>query len=71
MSESSTPDVRGPWDVVVVGHGFSGLTAAKAHLEAAAEEGRTARVAVFERAPFERRGGSTWWTTAVLSLTPE
>jgi tricarballylate dehydrogenase len=71
MSESSTPDVRGPWDAVVVGHGFSGLTAAKAHLEAAAKDGRAARVAVFECAPFEQCGGSTRWTTAVLSLTPE
>jgi tricarballylate dehydrogenase len=71
MSESRTADLRGPWDAVVVGHGFSGLTAAKAHLEAAANEGRTARVAVLERASFENRGGSTRWTTAVLSLTPE
>ncbi|WP_456286623.1 FAD-binding protein [Microbacterium sp. JZ70] len=71
MSLSSTSDIRGPWDAVVVGHGFAGLTAAKAHLEAARAEGRTARVAVLERAPYEQRGGSTRWTTAVLSLTAE
>jgi tricarballylate dehydrogenase len=71
MSESRTADLRGPWDAVVVGHGFSGLTAAKAHLEGAANEGRTARVAGVESASFENRGGSTRWTTAVLSLTPE
>jgi len=71
MSESSTADIRGPWDAVVVGHGFSGLTAAKAHLEAATKEGRRARVAVLEQSPYEQRGGSTRWTTAVLSLTAE
>jgi len=71
MLESSTADLRGPWDAVVIGHGFSGLTAAKAHLESAAKEGRTARVAVLERSSYEQRGGSTRWTTAVMSLTAE
>jgi tricarballylate dehydrogenase len=71
MSASSTTEIAGPWDAVVVGHGFSGLTAAKAHLEAAAREGLAARVAVLERSPFDERGGSTRWTTAVLSLTAD
>ncbi|MDQ0691321.1 FAD-binding protein [Arthrobacter sp. W4I7] len=64
-----TSILRGPWDVVIVGHGFSGLTAGLAHVEAAIEAGRTPRVAVLERASYEDRGGSTRWTTAWLSLT--
>jgi tricarballylate dehydrogenase len=70
MSETTTTsDLHGPWDVVIVGHGFAGLTAARAHLEAAQAKGRTPRVAVLERASYEDRGGSTRWTTAWLSLT--
>lgn len=69
MSETATSALQGPWDVVVVGHGFSGLTAARAHVEAALAKGRSPRVAVLERASYDDRGGSTRWTTAWLSLT--
>ncbi|MHA7274385.1 FAD-binding protein [Arthrobacter sp. TMT4-20] len=70
MSEATiTSTLQGPWDLIVVGHGFSGLTAALAHIEAATAAGRTPRVAVLERASYEDRGGSTRWTTAWLSLT--
>jgi tricarballylate dehydrogenase len=66
--DTGTP-LAGPWDAIVVGHGFSGLCAALAYLETARREDRTGRVAVLEQSSFEDRGGSTRWTTANLSLT--
>ncbi|WP_441232053.1 FAD-dependent oxidoreductase [Tardiphaga sp. 215_C5_N2_1] len=52
-------------DVVVVGCGAAGLTAAMAALE----EG--ASVIVLERAPREERGGNTRWTEALLRMTDD
>ena len=53
------------YDVVVLGCGVAGLSAAVA----AAEEG--ARVAVLERATKEQRGGNTRYTDAFLRLNSE
>jgi tricarballylate dehydrogenase len=66
---TATPEST--WDLVVVGHGVAGLTAAKSFLDNAALAGRTARVAVLERAPRSERGGSSAWTSAILRLTGE
>jgi tricarballylate dehydrogenase len=52
------------FDVVVVGMGGAGLCAALSYAETAKEGGRTARIAVLERAPREERGGATRYTTA-------
>lgn len=49
-------------DVVVVGHGVAGLSAAVA----AAQGG--ARVVVLERAPFDQFGGNTRWTDAYMRM---
>ncbi|SNQ45311.1 conserved hypothetical protein [Frankia canadensis] len=57
-------DLEGPWDVVVVGHGAAGLTAALSFLE----ESPLARVAVLDRADRQHRGGSTAWTTSAFRL---
>lgn len=59
--------LEGPWDVVIVGHGAAGLTAALAVLEAA-PAGAAPRVAVLDRADRSHRGGSTAWTTASFRL---
>ena len=53
------------FDVVVVGCGIAGLSAAVS----AAQEG--ARVAVLERAPIEERGGNTRYTEARLRMKSE
>jgi tricarballylate dehydrogenase len=53
------------YDVVVVGCGIAGLSAALS----AAEAGR--RVAVLERAPIEERGGNTRWTEAFMRMKNE
>src|SRR5918997_1456902 len=53
------------YDVVVVGCGVAGLSAALAAAEAGA------RVAVLERAPIEERGGNTRYTTAAIRMVDE
>jgi tricarballylate dehydrogenase len=61
---TAIPEDGSYWEVVVIGHGAAGLTAALAHLE----DAPTARVAILDKATRERRGGSTAWTTAALRL---
>ena len=61
MSGSKTQE----FDVVVVGCGVAGLSAAVAALETGA------RVAVLERAPMEERGGNTRYTTAAIRMSSE
>jgi tricarballylate dehydrogenase len=53
------------FDVIVVGCGIAGLSAAATALQ----EGR--RVAILERAPREERGGNTRWTEALLRMKSE
>jgi tricarballylate dehydrogenase len=53
------------FDVVVVGCGIAGLSAAASALQAGK------RVAVLERAPREERGGNTRWTEALLRMKSE
>jgi tricarballylate dehydrogenase len=54
-----------PFDLVVVGCGIAGLSAAATALQAGA------RVAILERAPREERGGNTRWTEALLRMKSE
>jgi tricarballylate dehydrogenase len=53
------------YDVVVVGCGIAGLSAAVSAAQAGA------RVAILERAPREDRGGQTRWTEALLRMKSE
>lgn len=52
------------YDVVVIGHGAAGLSAAVTYVEACRAEGRTPSIAVLEASPEDERGGATRWTTA-------
>ena len=58
MSESDA------FDVVIVGTGAAGLSAALAASVSASEHG--ARVLVLEKAPLEMRGGNTHWSGGVF-----
>ncbi len=53
------------FDLVVVGCGIAGLSAAASALQAGK------RVAIIERAPKEERGGNTRWTEALLRMKSE
>jgi tricarballylate dehydrogenase len=56
---------KAEFDIVVVGCGVAGLSAAVAAAEAGA------RVAVLERATYDERGGNTRYTTAALRMISE
>lgn len=60
-----------PYDLVVIGFGAAGLSAAVAHAETAAATGRTARIAVLERASEEERGGATQWTASLMRVAED
>ena len=59
MTEISTTDV------VVIGCGIAGLSAAVSALQAGAQ------VVILERAPKEERGGNTRWTESLLRMKSE
>jgi tricarballylate dehydrogenase len=59
------------FDLIVVGCGAAGLSAAIGHAEAAAASGRKVHIAVLERASREERGGATRWTSAWFRITGE
>jgi tricarballylate dehydrogenase len=69
-SSTKRSPLEGPWDVVVIGHGAAGLTAALSYLENVAPQ-PSSRIAVLDRANVKSRGGSTAWTTANLRLTDD
>jgi tricarballylate dehydrogenase len=60
-----TASVTHAFDVVVVGCGIAGLSAAVSAMEAGA------KVAILERAPIEDRGGNTRWTQALMRMGSE
>ncbi|PJN04073.1 succinate dehydrogenase/fumarate reductase flavoprotein subunit [Streptomyces sp. CB01201] len=68
MSTSATPDT---YDLVVVGFGAAGLSAALSFAEATESHEVPTRIAVLERATREERGGATRWTGAFLRITQD
>ena len=61
MSKNAT----GEWDLIVVGHGIAGLSAAVSAAES------FATVLLLERAPYGDHGGNTRWTDALMRLKSE
>ena len=59
------------YDLVVLGCGAAGLSAAVSHAAAARAAGRTPRIAVVERARREERGGATRWTSSWFRITED
>jgi tricarballylate dehydrogenase len=64
MSESS-------YDVVVIGMGAAGLSAAVSYVDVVSAQGRPASVGVLERSPEEERGGSTRYTGSWFRVTED
>ena len=56
------------YDLVVIGCGAGGLSAAVAYAD---EAGESARIAVLERATREGRGGATRWTSSWFRITKD
>lgn len=52
------------YELIIVGGGAAGLSAAVAYVEATEAAGRTPSLAIIETAPRDQRGGATRWTTA-------
>jgi tricarballylate dehydrogenase len=59
------------YDIVVIGCGAAGLSAAVSYSAAARAQGRSARIAVLERASREERGGATRWTSSWFRITAD
>jgi tricarballylate dehydrogenase len=59
------------YDLVVVGMGAAGLSAAVAFADAVAASGAAARVAVLERSPEAERGGATRYTSSWFRVTED
>ena len=59
------------YDVVVIGMGASGLSAAVSYAETARAKGRQARIAVLERSTESERGGSTRYTGSWFRVTED
>lgn len=59
------------FELVVIGMGAAGLSAAVSYLEAASDPGRAPRVAVLERSPSHERGGSTRYTSSWFRVTED
>ena len=59
------------YDLVVLGCGAAGLSAAVSYAVEARAQGRTARIAVLERADREGRGGATRWTSSWFRITED
>jgi tricarballylate dehydrogenase len=62
---------RAEYDLVVIGCGAAGLSAAVSHAAAARGRNRQARIAVLERASRDGRGGATRWTSAWFRITED
>jgi tricarballylate dehydrogenase len=59
------------YDLVVLGCGAAGLSAACSYAATANAQGRKARIAVVERASRENRGGATRWTSSWFRITED
>jgi tricarballylate dehydrogenase len=59
------------YDLLVVGCGAAGLSAAVSYAAEARTRGNGARIAVLERATKEGRGGATRWTSAWFRITED
>jgi len=64
-------NAKGTYDLIVLGCGAAGLSAAVSYAAEAKAQAREARIAVMERAPKEGRGGATRWTSSWFCITAD
>ena len=62
---------RDGYDLVVIGMGAAGLSAAVSYTDTASAQGRVPRVAVLERSAEEQRGGSSRYTGSWFRVTED
>ncbi|MCX4665749.1 FAD-binding protein [Streptomyces sp. NBC_01381] len=67
----SAPNNAAQYDLIVIGFGAAGLSAALSFAEATEGRENPAKIAVLERATKEERGGATRWTGAFLRITQD
>src|SRR5690606_4319441 len=56
------------FDIVVVGCGVAGTSAALSAAEQAKELGKDLKIAILERADYEHRGGNSFWTASYMRM---
>ena len=56
------------YDIVVIGCGVAGTSAALSAAENAKKEGENLRIAILERSDFDHRGGNSRWTASYMRM---
>src|SRR3954452_318965 len=56
------------YDIVVIGCGVAGTSAALSAAETAKKEGKDLRIVILERADYNNRGGNSRWTASYMRM---
>lgn len=56
------------YDIVIIGCGVAGTSAALSAAEAAKQDGKDLKIAILERTDFEHRGGNSRWTASYMRM---
>ncbi len=56
------------YDIVVIGCGVAGTSAALSAAEEAKKEGKNLKIAILERADYDHRGGNSRWTASYMRM---
>lgn len=56
------------YDIVVIGCGVAGTSAALSAAETAKKEGKDMKIAILERADYDHRGGNSRWTASYMRM---
>ena len=56
------------YDIVVIGCGVAGTSAALSAAETAKKENRNLKIAILERADYDHRGGNSRWTASYMRM---
>ena len=56
------------YDIVVIGCGVAGTSAALSAAETAKKQGKNLKIAILERSDFDHRGGNSRWTASYMRM---